>query len=656
MQINLKILARFKNRILPEDTCEDYDIGLKRRIIMVNVIILVGVLNLVPLGIAAYFKNNLTLFALDMVVSAVLIACLLYSRKTGNYTISIYLGICAAGLLFYWLLVTGGVNNTGHLWYYTFPLFSLFLLGSKRGALVTLILFLAALLFLVLDFKTPYFAAYTLDFKLRFIPSFLVVFACAYLFENLREKDQAALAHKNDELNQNLAELEEIKEALQKNQNELEKRVATRTAELQETNEILWQEIEDRLEAQKTISESHERFLTVLDSIDADVYVADLETYEILFMNEHMRECFGQDFVGEICWDVFRHDSEPCSHCTNDKLLDSDGQPAGVYVWECKNPITKKWYTNFDRAIRWDDDRYVRLQVATDITERKKAEQSLREAHDKLEARVHNRTAELANAKDQAEAANKAKSEFLANMSHELRTPLNHIIGFTELILDKNFGKLNTTQEEYLNDVYESSKHLLSLINDILDLSKIEAGKLSLKFSDIALNKILENSIRMIKEKTIKRDIKISTSFDGIPKKIKADKRSLKQIIYNLLSNSIKFTPKGGKIELSARLTDRSSLSANEDLKRFLDNGAKNRSKFIQVCIKDSGIGIEQQDLDRIFKPFEQGDNSSTRKYGGTGLGLSLTKQLVERHEGYIWAESKGEGKGSAFNFILPVH
>ena len=189
-----------------------------------------------------------------------------------------------------------------------------------------------------------------------------------------------------------------------------------------------------------------------------------------------MRDSFGADFVGQICWDVFRHESAPCGHCTNDKLLDPEGQPAGVYVWECQNPITKKWYTNYDRAIKWNDNRYVRLQVATDITERKKAEQSLREAHDALEARVQERTAELAKTKNQAEAANKAKSEFLANMSHELRTPLNHIIGFTELVLDKNFGELNAVQSEYLNDVLDSSNHLLSLINDILDLSKVEGG------------------------------------------------------------------------------------------------------------------------------------------------------------------------------------
>ena len=165
---------------------------------------------------------------------------------------------------------------------------------------------------------------------------------------------------------------------------------------------------------------------------------------------------------------------------------------------------------------------------------------------------------------------------------------------------------------------------------------------------------ILENGIRMIEEKAFRKDIKISKHFDGIPTKIKADERSLKQIIYNLLSNAIKFTPNKGQIELSAKLVDRSSLSAHADLKRFLDNGSKNKSKFIQVCIKDSGIGIEQQDLNRIFKPFEQGDNSSSRKYGGTGLGLSLSYDIVVKQHGGELTVDSVPGEFTTFRVILP--
>ena len=635
------------NNLILGDLYKDCGIELKRKIIMINVIIAVGVLTLIPLGIFAYFEHNTTLTTLDLAVAVVLIACLTYSRKTGHYSVSIYFGISAAGILFYWLLITGGVNHTGHLWYCTFPLFALFLLGSKKGAFATFILFLPSLIFLTADFKSNYFVDYTFDFKIRFVTSFLVVFAYAYLFEKLREKDRFALDLKNEELSQNLITLEKIKEDLQKNQDELELRVERRTSELKETNKSLCKEIDERQEAQKALAESQERFLTVLNSIDADVYVADMETYEIVFMNEHMIENFGADYVGEICWKVFRKNSAPCDHCTNEKLLDSNGKPTGVIEWECQNPITKKWYTNFDRAIQWKDDHYVRLQVATNITERKKTEQSLREAHDLMEVRVQERTAQLARSRDLAEAASKAKSEFLANMSHELRTPLNHIIGFTELLLDKTFGDLNEAQADYLTDVHDSSRHLLSLINDILDLSKVEAGKLDLQPCQVNLRGLLENSLVMIKEKALKHGVKLSQHFNGAPETIIADERKLKQIMYNLLSNAVKFTPDGGSISIAA---SSSEIIENDDL-----NGSKTPKSGIKVSVCDTGIGLRSEDIKRIFNSFEQVENSASRKFQGTGLGLSLTKKFVELHHGKIWAESKGEGQGATFSFTLPV-
>ena len=162
---------------------------------------------------------------------------------------------------------------------------------------------------------------------------------------------------------------------------------------------------------------------------------------------------------------------------------------------------------------------------------------------------------ELKLARDAAEMANRAKSEFLANMSHELRTPLNHIMGFTELVLSKEFGGLDATQEEYLNDVLNSSKHLLALINDILDLSRVEAGKLRFEVSEVNLNACLLNSLIMVKEKATKHGIQLETNFDSLKGTITADERKLKQILYNLLSNAVKFTPDGGKVILNAENT-----------------------------------------------------------------------------------------------------
>jgi signal transduction histidine kinase len=256
--------------------------------------------------------------------------------------------------------------------------------------------------------------------------------------------------------------------------------------------------------------------------------------------------------------------------------------------------------------------------------------------------RLRRQNTELEIARKTAEKASKAKSDFLANMSHELRTPLNHIIGFTELVADKKLGELNETQEEYLGDALDSSKHLLSLINDILDLSKVEAGKMELELSDVDLHVLLENSLGMVKEKAIKHGIELSTDLDGVPEKIQADERKLKQVMYNLVSNAVKFTGDGGSITVSAELR--------------LDSADGSTGKSVHISVTDTGIGLRPEDKNRIFDEFERAEAADLRhRVQGTGLGLSLTKKLVELHGGRIRAESEGEGKGSRFSFGIPI-
>jgi signal transduction histidine kinase len=323
---------------------------------------------------------------------------------------------------------------------------------------------------------------------------------------------------------------------------------------------------------------------------------------------------------------------------------------------------------------------YEIVQCASTLGAKWKAEWELRKILNNLEREVQLRTAELAQANEQlkqeiearqkameaAESASRSKSEFLASMSHEIRTPLNHIIGFTELVHDKKIGELNKVQEEYLGDVLESSKHLLSLINDILDLSKIEAGKMELDISQVDLHGLLNNSLKLVKEKAMAHGIRLSADLAKIQEVIQADERKLKQIMYNLLSNAVKFTPEGGKIQIYGHVIDR-LVRPGKRYPNFeptggfengtADNGAKGTapSKWIEIAVSDTGIGLEPQDQEHIFKPFIQVDSSAGRRYQGTGLGLSLTKCFVELHGGQIWVESDGRGKGATFSFVLPM-
>ncbi len=240
----------------------------------------------------------------------------------------------------------------------------------------------------------------------------------------------------------------------------------------------------------------------------------------------------------------------------------------------------------------------------------------------------------LEDAKLIAEAASRAKSDFLANVSHELRTPLNAVMGFSEIIRDGMVGPVTDEQKEYLNDIMESGQHLLDLINDILDLSKIEAGKMELDVSEFDFRELVERSLIMFKEKAFKHRIEAGCEVDEGIGNIVADERRLKQVLFNLLSNAFKFTPDRGNITVRARIIP-------------------GEPKKIECSVEDTGIGIKQEDMPRLFKPFEQLESVLTKEHPGTGLGLALCRKIVELHGGRIWVESEF-GKGSRFIFIIP--
>jgi signal transduction histidine kinase/CheY-like chemotaxis protein/HAMP domain-containing protein len=229
-------------------------------------------------------------------------------------------------------------------------------------------------------------------------------------------------------------------------------------------------------------------------------------------------------------------------------------------------------------------------------------------------------------------AASKMKSEFLANMSHELRTPLNSIIGFSEVLHDETFGPLNEKQLKYTGNILTSGKHLLGLINNVLDLSKVEAGKMELFYEDFSISAVFDEVLAVTAPMVSKKNIVMETKINPELTTIKADKNKIKQILLNFLGNSIKFTPEGGSTTIEAHRVD----------------------DMAQISIIDTGIGISQEDQKKIFQPFKQLDSSTSRKYEGTGLGLALVKRFIELHGGKVWVESELD-IGSTFTFTIPI-
>jgi len=229
------------------------------------------------------------------------------------------------------------------------------------------------------------------------------------------------------------------------------------------------------------------------------------------------------------------------------------------------------------------------------------------------------------------EIASQHKSEFLANMSHELRTPLNAIIGFSEVLSERMFGEINEKQAEYIADILQSGQHLLSLINDILDLSKIEAGRMELELSEFELPSIIENTLTLVRERAVRRGVSLGRTVDERLGTIRADERKVKQVLLNLLSNALKFTPEGGSIDVAAAMRD----------------------GIAEISVTDTGIGIAPEDQQTVFEEFRQ-VGTAAKKVEGTGLGLAISRKFIELHGGKIWVASQ-VGKGSTFTFTLPL-
>jgi PAS domain S-box-containing protein len=381
---------------------------------------------------------------------------------------------------------------------------------------------------------------------------------------------------------------------------------------LQDVNTLTQAEEERRI--------SHERLKAVIDGSTDPIYLKNIwGQYEIVnaaaavVMGKPAAELLGKTdmevFPKEVADAIVRDDRALMRSKTPRVFENTTRQPDGT-------PAV--WMSTKTPRIDADGNVIGLIGISRDITPLKKIENDLRLA------------------KETAEIANRSKSNFLTSMSHELKTPLNAIIGFSEVLQQAYYGPLNETQTEYIQDIHDAGQLLLSLINDILDISRIDAGNEELELGPVAIGSLLRNSLYLIKGKTeqhhITVDLEISDELDAVT--VWADERKLKQVLFNLLSNAAKFTPDGGRIALRGRLADH------------------------QACIdvEDSGCGVAPENQLKIFEAFFQVKSGTVDKTPGAGLGLNLSRRLVEMHGGHIWVESQGLGEGSCFRFTVPLN
>lgn len=372
----------------------------------------------------------------------------------------------------------------------------------------------------------------------------------------------------------------------------------------------VYTDITDRVRSEEALRISHQRFITVLDSLDATIYVADMDTHEILFMNRHMIDTFGNDFTGKICWDVFRGEKAPCSQCTNDRLVDESGQPAGVVVWQGENPVSGKWYMNHDRAIEWIDGRIARLQIAFDITDHKKIEDALLSVQ-KMEA----------------------IGTLASGIAHDFNNLLMGIQGRASL-LSMDLAPSHP-QSEHVGAIEEYIRSAANLTKQLLGY--VRGGKYEVKPVDIST--LLVSSAAMFGR--THKEIIITTKTPPEPMVVEADKLQIEQVLLNIYVNAMQAMPNGGTLYLETH-------SAHLDEKTCLAYQIA-PGPYVKISLTDTGVGMTEENRKKVFDPF-----FTTKDKGhGTGLGLASAYGIIRNHGGMITVYSH-LGRGTTFDIYLP--
>ncbi|MBU3954269.1 MAG: PAS domain S-box protein, partial [Proteobacteria bacterium] len=390
-------------------------------------------------------------------------------------------------------------------------------------------------------------------------------------------------------------------------------------AVLDENNKIIsiigaGRDITEQKNFESALNTSQETFLSVLDGIDATIYVADMKTYEILFMNKYMKDTFKVDLTGKKCWQVFREDTGPCESCTNKKLLDENGNPTGVHIWNDRNPVVNRWYINHDRAIKWPDGGYVRLQIATDITDFKIMENELRQAY-KMES----------------------IGTLAGGIAHDFNNIIGIIMGNAELALDDLQD--GSPVQNNIKEIKTASLRARDVVRQLLNFSR----KTENEQKPLNIIPEIKECIKLLKS-SIPSTVEIHENLPDTCDTILADATQIHQVIINLCTNAAHAIPlTGGVIEISLK---------NFELNRSLGGIFKDMAvgKYLEVVVKDTGSGINPEIREKIFDPY-----FTTKEVGkGTGMGLAIVHGILKNHNADIFVESV-PGQGTIVTLFFPV-
>ena len=606
---------------------ENHDIEIIRKIIMINIMTIIALIILIPLGIVDLIQGSSTIGFFVLIVAAVLIFNQLRLRKSRNYIYTIYCGIFIIAAYFFYALVTGGVNNTGYLWYFTFPLFTLFLLGTKRGSVATLILLLLSVLFFAIDTIPPFLTTYTTDFKIRFVVSFLVVFTYSYLFEALREKARLRLSLRNTELTEIVIELEEKEDELRKAQDQLEERVEERTAEIVKANQELQAEINERRRAEDALGESEEKYRTILESIEDGYFDVDIAG-NFTFFNDALCKIFGlteEELIGKNFQEFADQETNKKGYKTFNKIY-TTGKPVKGFDWEIKRKDGSNSYIEASVYLRKDSEgQPIGFQgVIRDITEKKLTEEEKKKLEEQL----------------QRAQKMEAIGALAGGVAHDLNNILSGLVSYPELLL------IDLPEESPLRKpfvtIQRSGQKAAAIVQDLLTLAR----RAVMATEVTNLNQIVASYLRSPELERLKEfhpNVTITSDLEIHLLNIMGSPVHLSKTVMNLVTNAAEAMPKGGTIFIAthSKYID-SPIRGYDDIKE---------GDYAILTVSDTGIGISSEDIQRIFEPFY---TKKVMGRSGTGLGMAVVWGTVKDHKGHIDIQST-PGQGTTITLYFPV-